>query len=298
MFQKTLRTSCSFEGKGLHTGKFSHLTVNPAPAGTGIVFVRTDLGVEIPALASNVDSTRRSTALAKGRARVGTVEHLLSALTGLGIDNARIEVDARELPILDGSAAPYASAFTAAGIQEQDAPRRWVEIKDEIFVKNPSSGSWIRITPSEEPSVELTVDYGSRVIGVQTVKVDRNTLYANEIAPCRTFCFLHEVWPLLALGLARGGDVDNALIAVERPVSQRRLDRIARMLGKPRLSVTPEGYLSNLELRFPDECARHKMLDLLGDLRLAGGFLKARVVAFKPGHAINTAAAAQIIKSL
>ncbi|MBR4808905.1 MAG: UDP-3-O-acyl-N-acetylglucosamine deacetylase [Bacteroidales bacterium] len=297
MFQRTLRSSCRFEGKGLHTGKFSQISVCPAPPGTGIVFVRTDLGIEVPARSDYVISTRRSTTLGKGCARIGTVEHLLSALTGLGIDNARIELSSKEVPILDGSAAPITAGLQEAGIVEQDEPRRWLEIPRELFVKN-GSGSWIRVTPAEEPSLEITVDYGSRVIGVQTVRIDHSVDYASQIAPCRTFCFLHEIWPQLALGLAKGGDVNNAIIAVERPVSQHRLDRLARIFGTPRMSVTPEGYLSNLELRYPDECARHKMLDLIGDLRLCGGFLKARITAFKPGHAINTAAASQIFKSL
>lgn len=296
--QRTLRQACSFEGKGLHTGKFSQISITPAGPDTGIVFFREDLGIEIPARADFISDTRRSTALGRGRARVGTVEHVLSALTGLGIDNARIVLSTPEIPILDGSAAPLVAAIHSAGIVEQDAPRRWIRLQREVFVKNSSSGSWVHAEPSDEPSLQLTVDYGSRVIGVQTVKVDSSVDYATQIAPCRTFCFLHEIWPLLALGLAKGGDVDNAIIAVEHPVSQHRLDRMARKLGKPSLKVTPQGYLNNLQLRFPDECARHKMLDLMGDLRLCGGFLCARVTAFKPGHAINTAAAREIFKSL
>ena len=297
MCQRTLSGPCSFEGKGLHTGKFSQMTINPAPADTGIIFVRQDTGAEIPARADHISATRRSTSIGIGRSHIGTVEHLLSALTGLGIDNARIDVSTAELPILDGSAAPFVEAIKHAGIKEQDAPRRWIRPSREIFVKN-SSGSWVHIEPSDSPSLELTVDYGSRIIGVQTVKVNEDTDYATQIAPCRTFCFLHEVWPLLALGLAKGGDLDNVIVAVERPVSQRRLDRMARMLGKSEVHVTPQGYLDNLSLRFPDECARHKMLDLLGDLRLCGGFLQARITAFKPGHAINTAAAAEILKNI
>ena len=298
MFQRTLLNSCRFEGKGLHSGKFSQMSVLPAPPDTGIVFVRTDLGIEVPARSDYVVATRRSTTIGKGRAHIGTVEHLLSALSGMRIDNARIELISNEIPIIDGSAAPFTEGFLAAGIAEQDVPRRWLEIPHELFIKNAATGSWIRVTPADEPSMEITVDYGSRVIGVQTVRIDSTVDYATQIAPCRTFCFLHEIWPQLALGLAKGGDVNNAIIAVEHPVSQKRLDRLARMFGTPRMSVTPEGYLSNLELRFPDECARHKMLDLIGDLRLCGGFIKARITAFKPGHAINTAAAAQIFKSL
>ncbi len=296
--QRTLRQPCSFEGKGLHTGKFSRLTISPAAPGTGLVFVRTDTGARVPARADYLSDTRRSSSVGSGRSHVGTIEHVLSALTGMGVDNALLEVSSPEVPILDGSASPYVEALRTAGIVCQDAPRQWVCPSGTIFVKDARSGSWVRIEPADEPSFELTVDYGSRVIGIQTVRIDRSTDYAGQIAPCRTFCFLHEIWPLLALGLAKGGDVDNAVIAVEHPVSQRRLDRMARKLGKPSLSVTQQGYLNNLELRFPDECARHKMLDLVGDLRLCGGFLQARVTAFKPGHAINTAAAREILKSI
>ena len=295
MDQRTLRDSCTFDGKGLHSGAESHVTVEPAPPGTGIVFVRTDLGTEIPAVASNVVSTRRSTTLGVGRAKVGTVEHLLSALTGMGIDNARILTSAPEMPILDGSAAPFASAFAACGIVEQGAEREWIVPDREIEVVNPRSGSRIVITPADEPSLELTIDYGSKVPGVQTVTFDGTVDYHTRVAPCRTFCFLHEIFPLLALGLAKGGDASNAIIVADRPVSERRIALMARRLGQPEVKVTPDGYLDNVVLRFPDECARHKLLDLIGDLRLAGGFLKANVKAYKPGHAINTLAAKELI---
>ena len=291
MNQKTLQDACRFCGKGLHTGAESEITVLPAAADTGIVFVRKDLGIEIPATSEYLVATRRSTTLGKGKARVGTVEHLLSALTGMGIDNARIITSARELPILDGSAAAYAEEFSRVGTITQDAPRKWIVPERRIEIHNKRTGSRIVITPSDEPSVELTIDYGSKVLGVQTVTFTPQTDYASEVAPCRTFCFLHEILPQLAFGLARGGAPGNAIIVVERHIGPRRLALMSRLLGHRNLSVTPEGYLDNLTLRFPDECARHKMLDLLGDLRLAGGFLKARVQAFKPGHAINTAAA-------
>lgn len=298
MFQKTLQQACDFEGKGLHTGALSHMTIRPAGPDTGLIFVRTDLDVEIPATADNVLTTRRSTVLGKGRARVGTVEHVLAALTGMGIDNAVIELDSREVPILDGSAARYVSAIRDAGVVDQDAPRRWLIPSHEIEVSDPRSGSWIRVTPSDEPSLEVTVDYGSRVLGVQTVRIDRTVDFASQIAPCRTFCFLHEVLPQIALGLARGGDVENAIIVAERPVPQCILNLLSRMLGQPRLTVTPQGYLSNLQLHFPDECGRHKLLDLMGDLRLCGCFLQARIEAFKPGHAINTTLSSELLKSL
>ena len=297
MKQQTLLKTYDFEGKGLHTGKYAHVTLRPAPADTGIVFVRTDLGgLRVPALAENVSSTSRSTTISCGKASVGTIEHLMSAFTGLGVDNAIVEIDNKEMPILDGSARFYAEAISADGLQEQDAERRWLTFDHEIRIENKKTGSYIVITPSEEPSVQLTIDFNSRVLGVQTVTWTPGTDFSTEIAPCRTFCFLHEVQLLATLGLVKGGDVENAIIVVEKPISEKALRRLARRFGQPLLSVTPEGYLSNLTLRFSDECGRHKLLDLLGDLRLAGAFLKARVVAYKPGHALNTEAARQIRK--
>lgn len=298
MKQKTLGRGYKFWGKGLHTGCYSHMRIKPAPANTGIVFVRTDLGVEIPATAANVSSTARSTTLSVGKVSVGTVEHVLSALTGLGIDNAYIEIDNREVPILDGSAKPYIDAICVDKLIEQDAERQYLELEHEIYVENHKTGSYIRITPSEVPSVDLTIDFNSHVLGVQTVHWDPSVDYSTQIGPCRTFCFLHEVLTMHALGLVKGGDVENAIVIVEKPVSDRKIRKIAKMFGQPTISITPEGYLSNLELRFPDECGRHKLLDIMGDFRLVGGFFKAHVEAYKPGHALNTQAALEFSKSL
>lgn len=297
MKQKTLGKSYSFEGKGLHSGAYAHMSVGPAPVDTGIRFVRTDLGgLCVDALGENVSSTSRSTTISSGKASVGTIEHILSALTGLGVDNALIEIDAPEVPILDGSARIYMEAMASDGLQEQEAERKWVELKEEIFLKNIKTGSFIRVTPAEEPSFDITIDFNSRVLGVQKIHWDLSVDYPSEIAPCRTFCFLHEIQLLATLGLVKGGDVENAIVVVEKPVRQAALSRLARRFGQPELSVTPEGYLSNLQLRFPDECGRHKMLDILGDLRLSGGFVKAHVEAYKPGHSINTHAARNIRK--
>ena len=297
MNQRTLKSSYSFEGKGLHTGKPVTACLKPAPVDTGIVFIRTDLGgAEIPAAASCVSRTRRSTLLEKDGAKAGTVEHVLSALTGLGVDNAYIEMNGPEMPILDGSAAPYVEAVAPDGLLEQNAPRKWVELRREIVVRNERSGAWIKLTPAEEPSYEVTIDFAAKAVGRQTVGFGSGDDYASQVAPCRTFCFLREVWPMLLLGLARGGDVENAIVIVDRPVSRLRLKCMSKMLGQPLLDVTPEGYLSNLTLRFPDECCRHKLLDIIGDLRLSGGFLKARVEAYKPSHALNTEAAKEVLK--
>lgn len=298
MNQRTLKKTYTFEGKGLHTGCYSHLSLKPAPVDTGIVFVRTDLGLEVPALAQFVSKTSRSTTISKGKASVSTIEHIMSALTGLGVDNAYVEVDSREVPILDGSARLYAEAVAPDGLQEQDAERKWLTLDREIELKNSKTGSYIKVIPSDELSYEVTIDFNSRVLGVQTVTWSPDMDYASEVAPCRTFCFLHEIRLLSLLGLVKGGDVENAIVVVEKPVTDRELARMSKRFGQPRLSVSPEGYLSNLTLRFPDECGRHKLLDIMGDLRLAGGFLKAKIVAYKPGHSINTSIAKTIEKSI
>lgn len=298
MKQRTFSHTHEFEGKGLHTGVFTHMTVKPAEAGTGIVFVRSDLGVEIPALAENVSNTARCTLISKGEASVSTIEHIMSAFTGMGIDNAVVEVDNGEVPILDGSARAFAEAFAADGLVEQDAERKYIELPAPVEIKYENTGSWVRIEPADKPSFDVTVDFGSRVLGVQSAHWDESVDYLKEVAVCRTFCFFHEVQYLASQGLVKGGDVDNAIVVVEHPVDDATLDKMAEVFNQPRLSVTSAGYLSNLVLNFPDECGRHKLLDLMGDIRLAGGWLRARVTAYKPGHSINTKAAAAAVKSL
>lgn len=293
MNQKTLKKSYFFEGKGLHTGRYAHMTISPAAAGTGIVFRRTDLpgNAEVAALAENVTSTARSTTISSGDASVVTIEHLMSALTGMGVDNAVIEIDGPEVPILDGSARLYAEAFAADGLEEQDSERTYLTLDREIEVRDEKSGSWVRITPADAPSFEITADFNSRVLGVQTAGWDEAADYATQIAPCRTFVFFHEIEFLASQGLVKGGDVDNAIVIVEHPVTDEQVARLCDMLGQPRHEVTSSGYLSNVTLHFENECGRHKLLDMIGDLRLAGGWINARITAFKPGHGINTAAA-------
>lgn len=290
MNQQTLTREYSFEGRGLHTGKYAHLTIQPAPANFGIRFVRTDVGVEIPAVASAITRTDRSTTVSSGEVNVVTIEHLMSALTGLGVDNARIEIDNEEVPILDGSAERYVRAIAPDGLQVQDAERVWLEFAEPFEVADERTGSWVRVEPAEEMSFEVTVDFGSRVLGVQKARWSENTDYVGQIAPCRTFVFMHELEFLAARGLVKGGDVDNAIVIVEHPVTPEQIDNMCVLFGMPHLSVTEAGYLSNIKLHFPDECGRHKLLDLIGDMRLAGGFPKARITAYKPGHTINSLA--------
>ena len=294
--QQTLRKSYSFEGKGLHTGKVAKMVVGPAPVNTGVVFRRVDLGEEayVKALAENVSNTARSTTIASGDAYVCTVEHILSALTGMGVDNAMIDIDNVEVPILDGSAKPYIDAIWKDGLEEQDAPRKYIELKEAVEVRNDEKGSIVRIEPAEEFSYEIKIDFNSRVLGVQTARWDAGTAYVEEVGVCRTFCFFHELEFLLKNNLVKGGDVDNAIVIVEHPVTKEQVENMSSIFNVPVLEVREDGYLSNLQLRFENECARHKLLDLIGDLRLCGGFLKAQVIAEKAGHGINTAAAKEI----
>ena len=272
MNQQTLKNSYFFEGKGLHTGTYAHMKVLPAPADTGIRFYRMDLEnqPEVPALAENVTNTSRSTTISVGEAQVVTIEHIMSALTGLGVDNARIELDNQEVPILNGSAEPYVQAFQADGLEDQGVPRQYITLPLAIEVTDPRTGSWVKIEPADAPSAHISVDFNSPVLGIQQAHWDEQTDYAKEIAPCRTFCFYKEIEPMLKGGLIKGGDLSNALV------------------------VTDTGYMDNPVLHFPDECGRHKLLDLLGDFRLAGGYMNARITAFKPGHPINTKAAKAI----
>lgn len=276
------------------------MTIKPAPADTGIRFRRTDLGEDayVDALAENVSNTARSTTISNGEASVSTIEHIMSALTGMGVDNALIDIDNVEVPILDGSAKPYIEAIWKDGFEQQEAPRRYIEIKETIEIRNDEKGSVVRIEPAEEFSYEIKIDFNSRVLGVQTASWDDSISYPEEIGTCRTFVFFHEVEFLLNNGLVKGGDVDNAIVIVEHPVTEAQVTRMSGLFNVPALKVREDGYLSNLVLRFPNECARHKLLDLIGDLRLAGGFLKARITAEKSGHGINTTAAKQVRASL
>ena len=299
-FQHTVRKNYSFEGKGLHTGRVATMVVMPAPVDTGLVFRRVDLEgcPEVEALAENVSNTARSTTISKGEASVSTIEHILSALTGLGVDNAYIEIDNVEVPILDGSAKPYIDAMWADGFEQQDAPRRYVELKESVEIRDDEKGSLVRIEPADEFSYDIMVDFNSKVLGVQRAVWNQSVEYAQEVGVCRTFVFFHEIEFLFKNGLVKGGDVDNAIVIVEYPVTKEQVQNMSDLFNIPALEVREDGYLSNIVLRFPNECARHKLLDLIGDLRLAGGFLKAKVTAEKSGHGINTAAARKIRENI
>ena len=288
--QHTLKKSYYFEGKGLHTGTYAHMKLMPAPADTGIKFRRTDLKYRpiIIAVAENVSNTARSTTISYKETVAVTIEHIMSCLTGLGVDNAIVELDNIEVPIMDGSARYFVEAILADGLQNQGVPRKYLELSDVVEIQDENSGSWIRVEPASAPSIDVTVDFGSRIIGVQNVHWDMGVDYASEIGPSRTFCFFHEIEYLYRNNLIKGGDLDNAIVIVEQEATEEQLKWVSQLFSLPDLHVTDDGYLNNLKLNFPDECGRHKLLDLIGDLRLVGGFLNARVTAFKPGHALNT----------
>ncbi len=282
MNQHTLNNSYQFDGVGLHTGANVSMTILPAPEDFGIQFQRVDLGdVFIEANAFNVGRTERSTALEKNGAQVGTTEHLLAAFMALGVDNALVKIDAPELPILDGSAKVYTDAILADGLQQQEKDRKYFSVKEPFSWRDEKSGSEISITPADDFQLTVDIDFNSKVMGTQSASFSRSTNFAKEIAPCRTFCFYHEIEPLLKAGLIQGGSLENALVIVERQSEYQ---------GK----IIEPGYMSSRPLLFPNECARHKLLDVLGDFALAGRAMKAHIYAKKPGHTINT----QIIRHL
>ena len=287
--QQTLAGAISFSGKGLHTGVNVNMTVNPAEANHGIVFRRVDLEGQptVPALCEYVNDTSRGTTIEKGAAKVSTVEHIVSALWTMGVDNALIDIDGPETPIMDGSAREYVASIEEVGLVEQNAPRKYYEVTEKQVYTIPDKGVAIIIYPDDEFTVSVHVDYNSKVIGNQYATLDMFNEYAEKIAPCRTFVFLHELEPLFKMNLIKGGDLDNAIVVVENPVSDEQLDHLKNIFGKKDIRVTG-GYLNNLELRANNELARHKLLDLLGDFALLGIRIKGRVWATRPGHFANT----------
>ncbi len=296
--QRTLKQSYTFSGKGLHTGLHVTMNVNPAAENHGIKFKRTDLEGNpiMDALADYVTSTARGTTLEKGDMKITTIEHILSALSGMGIDNALIEIDAPEAPILDGSSKFYAETFAKDGFIEQDVKRNYFTVTEKIYYKDENSGAEITILPDDGFSIDLMIDFKSKVLGHQYARFDSKTDYATEIAPCRTFVFFHELEPLFKNNLIKGGDLQNAIVIVENPVPQDELDRLANLFHTEKLERVPSGYLNHLELRFSNECARHKLLDVIGDFALIGFPIKGKIIANKSGHHINTTVAKIIRK--
>ncbi len=297
--QQTLAGSISFSGKGLHTGAIVTMTVNPAAENHGIVFRRTDIeGMpSVPALCEYVTDTSRGTTIEKGAARVSTIEHIVSALWSMGVDNALIDINGPETPIMDGSAREYAAAIEQTGLVEQKAERKYYEVTEKQVYTIPDKGVAIIIYPDDEFTVSVHVDYNSKVIGNQYATLDMFNEYKDNIAPCRTFVFLHELEPLLKMNLIKGGDLDNAIVVVENPVSDEQLDHLKKIFNKEDIRVTG-GYLNNLQLRASNELARHKLLDLLGDFALLGMRIKGRVWASRPGHYANTEFMKQLMLSI
>ena len=287
MMQKTLSKEISFQGNALHTGEVVKVKLIPSAENTGIVFVREDLEcAEIPALVKYVNRTDRQTILQKGEASVGTVEHLMASLYALGIDNLRIELNGSEVPILDGSAAPLVDLILEAGIEEQSIEKNFY-VLEETFTFKDEDGSEIMALPSEEFEVSALIDYGSSVLGPQHAHLDKMVNFRDEIASARTFSFLRELEPLLDAGLIKGGDLNNAIVYVDQDIPPSTLDKLKTAFGRDDVQVTQRGTLNNINLRFSNEAARHKLLDVVGDLALLGRPLKARIIATKPGHGVN-----------
>lgn len=287
--QRTLKGSFSLCGKGLHTGLNLTVTFNPAPENTGYKIQRIDLEGQpiVEAIAENVVDTQRGTVLARGDVRVSTVEHGLSALYAMGIDNCMIQVNGPEFPILDGSAGIYVNRIQEIGIVEQNAPKDFYIIRKKIEVKDDETGSCITILPDDQFSITAMCSFESKFINSQFATLDNIDDYATEIAPARTFVFVRDILPLLEANLIKGGDMDNAIVIYEREVSQEQLDQLADILKVPRMDATKIGYIQHKPLMWENECTRHKLLDIIGDMALIGKPIKGRIVATRPGHTIN-----------
>ena len=289
--QKTLANSFIIEGKGLHTGVNVTMNFLPAPENHGFKFKRVDLENE-PVIEANVDlviDTSRGTLLEKGGARIGTIEHTLAALIGMDLDNVLIEVNNEEAPIIDGSSKYFVEAIEKAGIVEQEAEREYFEIKEKIQINDEKSGAEIIALPDDDYSLNVMISFKSEVLNNQFASLNSINKFKDEIANCRTFVFLHELELLLNNNLIKGGDLDNAIIIVDKEISREELDRLADLFNHERIEINPkQGIFNNIDLHFDNECARHKLLDVIGDLALCGKHIKGRIIATKPGHGPNT----------
>lgn len=301
MKQRTIGKEFRVTGMGLHTGRTVTVTVRPAPPDSGIAFRRTDRFniVTQKALAENVSETKRGTTLGSGRHSVATIEHLMSALHGCEVDNVLVELDGGEVPILDGSARPWMMQLTRVGTVEQPAERRVGKVMEKLHFEHPSTGSVYEVEPSDGFSVECVIDFPGSVIGRQSAKIESLNEYAAGIAPCRTFVFLHEIEPLLHLNLIKGGSLDNALVYVNKELGSRQLRRLERTFHKDASQFrVHDGVLNTTDPYYPNEPARHKLLDFIGDVRLAGYPLQGRFSIYKPGHKANVAFAAFLSQHL
>ncbi len=290
----------TLSGVGLHTGVTTNMTFLPAKANHGIKFQRIDLPGSpiIDADCDNVVDVSRGTTIEQSGARISTIEHTLAALTGLEIDNVLIQVDGPEAPIMDGSSIQFVNVLNEAGKEEQNALRDFFEVQDGIFYREVDRNVEIAALPLDDYRVTVMIDYNSPVLGSQHASITNIRQFEKEIASCRTFCFLHELEMLYKNNLIKGGDLNNAIVIVDRVVQAHELDNIAQMLNKPKVEVKKEGILNNVELRYNNEPARHKLLDIIGDLALAGRPLKAQILAARPGHAANVAFAKKLKKAM
>ncbi|MEG1580549.1 MAG: bifunctional UDP-3-O-[3-hydroxymyristoyl] N-acetylglucosamine deacetylase/3-hydroxyacyl-ACP dehydratase [Bacteroidaceae bacterium] len=298
--QKTLKGSFSLFGKGLHTGLSLTVTFNPAPENYGYKIQRIDLENQptIDAIAENVKETTRGTVLTKGEVRCSTVEHGLAALYALGIDNCLIQVNGPEFPILEGSSRTYVENIEKVGIEEQNAPKDFYIIKKKIEVRDEETGSSIIILPDEQFSITTMISYNSKWFSSQFATLDNIEDFSEEIASARTFVFVREVEPLLQAGYIKGGDLDNAIVIYEEEITQERLDKMADHLGVERRDASKLGFLNNKALVWNNEPARHKLLDIIGDMALIGRPIKGRIIATRPGHTINNKFAREIRKEI
>ncbi|MDR0765652.1 MAG: bifunctional UDP-3-O-[3-hydroxymyristoyl] N-acetylglucosamine deacetylase/3-hydroxyacyl-ACP dehydratase [Odoribacteraceae bacterium] len=298
MKQRTIKKSFVLKGRGLHNGKEVTATFLPAAENTGYRITRVDLEhrPEIPALAAYATLAERSSCLEKEGVRVYTMEHALAALHGCGIDNCLVELDGEEFPILDGSAKHFVEGIEQTGIEEQTAPRRYFKVTEPIEHTSEDGLTRLTLLPDDSYNVNLIVAYNSPYLSMQYATYSgKETDFAREIAPCRTFVFLREIEPLLKQNLIKGGDLDNAIVIMDREISQDEMDRLALLLQRDSMKVK-QGILNNITLHFDNEPARHKLLDVIGDLALCGRFIKARVIAERPGHKANTTMAKKLHK--
>ncbi|MCR6503468.1 MULTISPECIES: bifunctional UDP-3-O-[3-hydroxymyristoyl] N-acetylglucosamine deacetylase/3-hydroxyacyl-ACP dehydratase [Bacteroides] len=298
--QKTLKDSFSLSGKGLHTGLDLTVTFNPAPDNHGYKIQRVDLEGQptFDAVADNVIETTRGTVLSKNGVKVSTVEHGMAALYALGIDNCLIQVNGPEFPILDGSAQYYVNEIERVGTVEQNAVKDFYIIKSKIEFRDETTGSSIIVLPDENFSLNVLVSYDSNILPNQFATLEDMTKFKDEIAASRTFVFVREIEPLLQAGLIKGGDLDNAIVIYEREMSQENYDKLADVMGVPHMDAKQLGYINHKPLVWPNECARHKLLDVIGDLALIGKPIKGRIIATRPGHTINNKFARQMRKEI
>lgn len=296
--QKTIKSEISLTGVGLHTGKEVKMTFKPAPANNGFTFVRIDLEGQpvIEADANYVVNTQRGTNLEKLGVQIQTPEHVLAALTGCDLDNVIIELNASELPIMDGSSKYFVEAIEKAGIEEQEAKRNVYVVKEVISYTDEATGSEILVMPSDSYCITTMVDFGTKILGTQNATMKCLSEFKDEISDSRTFSFLHELESLLDNGLIKGGDLNNAIVYVDKEISSSTMENLKKAFGKDEITVKPNGILDNLTLHYPNEAARHKLLDVVGDLSLIGTRIQGKVIANKPGHYVNTQFAKKLAK--